>query len=320
MIKLKTNKLFSIILFSMSFLIITFSIYYITKINKEERIEKVKNTHLVKLKTHFEVIQYNNNKNADVFYTETINKNEVIDILSKVNTPNLENKLALKNDLYNQLSEQYKRMLAVGIFQFNFILPSNEVFLYMHDKEKKYSNTVKRDDYEKVNKTQVSLKIFHKGEISHGYKNLYPIFDKKHNHLGSLEITYNSNFLQNSLTNISKIHTHFLIHKDLFKNLEWDLDSLLIKYKQSGEHKDYLVSILTEHNTIVCGGKKHGQRIAPILNDNKINIDKGKAFSLYMDFEDNIGVTTFYPIKDSNRKVVSWIYLMHKIILLKIFF
>ena len=307
MINSKINKNLTIILFLLSFFIITISIYYITKINKEERIEKILYTHQVKLKTHFEVIQYNNNKNADVFYSETISKKKIIDILSKVSTSSKKEISILKNQLAKNLKNQYKRMQSVGIYQFNIILPSNEVLLYMHNpKEKSNSNIFRRDDYEKINKNKNTIRAFHKGKLSHGFKNLYPIFDKNHNYLGAIEITYNSNFLQDSLTNISKIHTHFIIHKDLFKDLEWDLDSLLIKYKQSGEHKDYLGSILTEHNTVVCGGKKHGQRIAPILNDIDTNISKNKEFSLYMDYGDNIGVMSFYPIKNSKQKVVSW--------------
>ena len=304
----KNKSITIIIILISSFLIIISSVYYITKKEEESKINKVLNQHLVKLKSHYDVISYNNEKIADSFFEETINKEKVLKLITSIKKSTKIEQTQIKKDIYTLLKSQYKRMTSLGMYQFNIILPNNEVFLQMHNIDiQNDSTTNDRDDYTLINKTKEIVRGFHKDKSSHGFKNLYPIFSTSNEYLGAIEISYNSIFLQDSLTNISKIHTHFLIHKDLFKDLEWNTDSLLITYKQSGENKDYLGSILTHHYTVVCGGPKHKYRIKPILANIDKKMKEGNAFFDYMTFEGRIGVVSLLPIKGTHENVVAWI-------------
>ena len=303
------NKCFTkIIILISTFFIITLIMYYITQKEEDSKIKKVLHQHLVKLKSHYDVISYKNEKISDTFFAEIVNNEKALDLISKIKPNSIEDQNYIKKDLYQLLNNQYKRMTLLGIYQFNIILPNNKVFLNMHNINiNENFNPIIRDDYIQANKTKQIVRGFHEDKSSHGFKNIYPLINSENKYLGAIEISYNSIFLQDSLTNISKIHTHFLVHKDLFKGLEWDLDSVLIKYKQSGENTNYLSSTLKQHNTLVCGGPKHKERIQPILSNIQKKMLKNKAFVEYMIFEGRIGVLSLLPIQGTRKDIVAWI-------------
>lgn len=305
----KKNKSLAIVIILISSFFITMSIiYYITKKDEESKTKKVLNQHLVKLKSHYDVISYNNVKIADSFFEETINNHEVIDLIYSIKNSSKEQQNQIKKDLYKFLSKQYKRMTSLGMYQFNIVLPDNKVFLQMHDIHiKNTSNLNYRGDYSLINKTKKIVRGFHKGKFSHGFKNLYPIFSTGDKYIGAIEISYNSLFLQNSLTNISKIHTHFLVHKDLFDDLQTDTNTLQRKYKQSGENKEYLTP-----DSDICCGPKHKYMIEPILPNIEKKMKKNIAFADYVDFEGKIRIISALPIKGIDDKVLAWIIAYEK--------
>lgn len=305
----KKNKSLAIVIILISSFFITMSIiYYITKKDEESKTKKVLNQHLVKLKSHYDVISYNNVKIADSFFEETINNHEVIDLIYSIKNSSKEQQNQIKKDLYKFLSKQYKRMTSLGMYQFNIVLPDNKVFLQMHDIHiKNTSNLNYRGDYSLINKTKKIVRGFHKGKFSHGFKNLYPIFSTGDEYIGAIEISYNSLFLQNSLTNISKIHTHFLVHKDLFDDLQSDTNTLQRKYKQSGENKEYLTP-----DSDICCGPKHKYMIEPILPNIEKKMKKNIAFADYVDFEGKIRIISALPIKGIDDKVLAWIIAYEK--------
>ena len=123
-----------------------------------------------------------------------------------------------------------------------------------------------------------------------------------------MEVSFSSEGLQESFTLISKIHTHFLVKKDIFSTKTWGLKDVILDYKQSSEHKDYMIAITKYHDIDEC------------VIQNKINMKsiygevykkekEGKIFSLYSINENNeVHAYVFLPIYSSlEKKVVAWI-------------
>jgi len=61
------------------------------------------------------------------------------------------------------------------------------------------------------------------------------MFNKNHTHLGAVEVTLSSYSIQKKLLNISKIHSHFLVNKEVFDVKAWKVNNSKVKYKLSIE-------------------------------------------------------------------------------------
>jgi diguanylate cyclase (GGDEF)-like protein len=176
-----------------------------------------------------------------------------------------------------------------------------------------------RKDFKYVNNTKKPIRGFVQGRTTHGLRNVYPIINKKGKHLGAFEISFSSDSIQDYLTNVSKIHTHFLVKKEIFDAKIWKRDDLMLKYFQSSEHKDFMLAMNKEHTTKLCivENKKKLQSNRKDINQ---GILKGEKFSIYTlhdttykdkhtnNKDEHVDVVTFYPIKDIfNEETLAWL-------------
>ena len=303
---IKRTKL--IIILSIIFISINFIIFMITELNKEQRIQVSLDTHLYKLRTNYEVLLYHQKLIADAAYKSTINKKFVIDTLSKVKNSNAKELDVLRENLRKFLEDKYNVIHEEGVLQYHFVLPNNDVFLRMH-KPSKYGDNLAgiRYSFEYVNKTHQPISGFEKGKTAHGFRNIYPIFDENNNYLASLDIAFSSNYLQEYLINISKMHTHFLINKKIFNVKAWNRNDVVLNYIQSSENENFMMSVLhsdykEEH--IV----KNIKRLKPIKKQIYKKMEEEQEFSLYTQYKGKAVVISFYPIKNiKNQKTVVWI-------------
>ena len=130
---------------------------------------------------------------------------------------------------------------------------------------------------------------------------MYPLINKKGEHLGAFEISFTSDTLQNYLNAISKIHTHFLVNKHIFDTKAWSRDDLVVQYSQSAEDENYMITLTKEHidqKTCVSSNK---EKLKNIKNDIKKNMARGDKFALFTDYNGKIQVVAFYPIKNIKR-------------------
>ena len=122
-----------------------------------------------------------------------------------------------------------------------------------------------------------------------------------------MEISFPSDTLQENLTQISKIHTHFLVNKSIFDTNAWKNDALIMKYKKSAEHEDFMITMTKEHTKQRCI-VDHKVKLETILSDLKYKMLDDKKFNLFMDTNNGAYVSTFLPIIDStSNKVLAWI-------------
>jgi len=302
----KRTKL--ILILSIIFLSINFVIYMITELNKEQRIQVALDTHLYKLRTNYEVLLYHQKLIADAAYKSTVNKKFVIDILSKVKGTKGKELDILRENLRKFLEDKYKVIHEQGVLQYHFVLPNNDVFLRMH-KPSKYGDNLSgiRYSFEYVNKTHKPISGFEKGKTAHGFRNTYPIFDENHNYLASIDIAFSSNYLQEYLINISKMHTHFLINKKIFNVKAWKRNDVVLNYIQSSENKNFMMSVLhsdyKEEHII-----KNIKKLKPIKKQIHKKMKEEKEFSLHTQYNGESVVVSFYPVKNiKDQKTVVWI-------------
>lgn len=291
------------------FLILNGIVYAITESQKNEKISAEFHEKLKNLETHYRILLHNQSILADAAYMSTVMKEEFISIMKKAQNASKEQTELLRNELHNLLKLKYDNLAMQGVLQYQILFPNNVSFIRMH-KPSKYGDDLSnvREDFVYTNKYKLPVRAFTQGRVSHGFRNTYPIFAPDSAYLGAIEVSFSSDEIQNNLTNISQIYTHFLVKKTIFEAKKWSLDDLIAQYSQSTEHKDYMLSV----------NKKNRQ------NDFSLNINRGfkdtqneinrgiksqKSFSIYTRSNKNeIIISSFLPIFDfTNNEVYAWL-------------
>ncbi len=285
-------------------------IYGVTGINQKERIEVSLNNHIYKLKSHYKVLMNQQHLTSDLTYYKTIENPKVISILTKaLETTDIKQKNQLRDKLYNLLLPEYEKLTQRGVLQYHFVSPDNRSFLRFH-KKSKYGDdlTDVRHDFKKVNDKKIIIRGFSQGRTAHAFRNVYPIFGKNNRYLGAIEISFTSEYLQDNLTNVSNIHTHFLVNKNIFESKAWKRDDLVIKYTESLEDKNYMISI-TRNHTKEAYKKIMKEKIDSIHTQISKNLPLGKEFAIYFIKQNkDIEVISFVPIKrNTSDKIIAWV-------------
>lgn len=304
-----TFRLKIILLVSFLFLTLNTVVYFAIDKNKDERVRSSLNSHLDKLETHYQIVLEHQKTIADAVYKRTIIQDEVVDILSKAwKSTSEKEKDLLRHKLYNKLKFQYDVMKAKGVLQYHFVFPNNVVFLRMH-KPSKYNDNLSsvRFDFKNTNKMKKINRGLSSGRTAHAFRNIYPLYDKNSNYIGALDIAFPSEVLQDSLTSISKIHTHFILSKHAFYVKSWDRDDIVLKYLRSAENSEYFLA-MTQHHTkdrcITDLSKKLKDKKEFIKN----SISKEKKFGFYYVDETCLKTVSFLPLNDSiTDRTIAWL-------------
>jgi len=198
-------------------------------------------------------------------------------------------------------------MRLKGVLQFQFILPNNISFLRMH-KPTKFGDDLGdiRYSFKHTNSTHLPSVGFEQGRTAHAFRNVFPIF-YKNKYLGCYEISYTSESIQKNLTEINKIHSHFLVNKDIFNSNTWKRKYLILKYIKSIENSDYMFTIAknTNHNRLKYSKENI---IKPHLNDIKDKMEKSEKFAFYQEHHSKVTIVAFLPIRNiKNDKTAAYI-------------
>ncbi|MCK5110614.1 MAG: GHKL domain-containing protein [Arcobacteraceae bacterium] len=306
------NKLKIIIFLVFAFIVANLVVYHITEINKQQRIKVALDDNLKDLQIHFNILLHHQKVIADITYTSTITLiPEFIELFSKIKTASRKEKVNLRIELYNLLKDKYEILNKKGVFQYQFLLPNNESFLRMH-KPGKFGDdlTDVREDFKYTNDTHKPIRAFVKGRIAPGFRNVYPLFDKAGNYMGAMEVSFSNESIQKYLNYISGIHTHFIVHKDVFNVKTWKRDDLVLKYLQSSENKDFMLAMNNLHTKEKCI-IENKIKLRDIKDDIDKGIKKGDKFALYTlhKHEDiHVDIISFFPIKNiTNTKIIAWL-------------
>ncbi len=297
----------AIILSSLLFLIINATVYILTQIYSEDKIDIILKNNLNTLQTNYETLLHTQKLISSTAYQSTIKRDRVIEIMAEANTATKEEKKRLRDELHKLLRETYKSLQKMGTLQYHFLLPSNESFYRAHKPDKFGDDlTDIRSDFKYVNKTQKAIRGFVQGRVAHGFRNTFPLFDKNNKHIGAMEVSFSSDNLQWYLNTISKIHTHFLVNKSMFEAKTWERDDLILKYEESLESLDYMIAYSKVHT--MADFKKDVKYMPTDLRESlSSQLKTGNAFSTYIYYANRIDALSFLPINDLENRTVAWI-------------
>ncbi|MEA1982195.1 MAG: response regulator, partial [Campylobacterota bacterium] len=292
------------------FLGINIAIYFISEKYTQAHVSTILDKHQKSLQIHYDIFLYNQKRLAKQIYEETMSNQKVQELLTEayLHRDEPEKLKSLRNKLQNALAKPYEIYKLNNLLQYHFIFPDNTVFLRMHKPEKFGDNlTGIREDFELVNKTLKKIHGFTQGRTAHAFRNVYPLLGKDGKHIGAFEASFPTELLQAYLNDVSDIHSHFLIHKDVFSAKAWKRDDMILNYQQSGEHSEYLATVLKHSDVKHClnNDTKNLSRLVEMI---KPNMEEEKGFVYYIPLDESIRVVTFLPIKQAvTKEVVAWI-------------
>ena len=289
--------------------IITYGLFFfISREDINERVDIALKEQTKEIKIHYDLIK-------DYFLTDAVsirdninNNKKVKSIFSKAQNASDDEKKILREELYRVLLPTYKRVQNRGILQLQFVFRDNISFLRMH-KPSKFGDdlTDVRYSFKYVNDTQKDIEGFEQGKITHGFRYVFPFYDEQGKHLGAIDVALSSYAIQEKLLNVNKIHSHFLVKKDVFAVKEWDIDWDNKEYLPSIEHVDYLFA-KTKNSQIKKMNGVEKDIIKSLRDKIALSISKDEAFAHYTVFEDTVKVISFLPIRNiKDKKTVAYI-------------
>ena len=298
----------SIITFCLLFIVL----FYVTKHTSDVNINALLQKHQESVKIHYNIFLYNQKILARQIYEHTIRDTVIISLLNEAykNQNNKQKLTLLREKLKNHLKEPYEIYKLSKLLQYHFIFPNNISFLRMHKLDKFGDDlTDIREDFKLVNETLKPIHGFTQGRTAHAFRNTYPLFNRDGKHIGAFEISFPTELLQEYLNDIGNMHSHFLIHKDVFSSKAWQRDDLVLKYKQATEDDNFMVTTSFRHISQDCLDNNL-EEVKQLKSKIKDEIQEGKAFSHYIVLAGEKGskIVSFLPIKQAvTHKVVAWI-------------
>ncbi len=304
------NRFKTKVLFLILFLMFNAVVFYSTQLIQEQRVKIVLEDSLKNLQTHYDILLHNQRLTADAAYASTTTLTPgFLKIMKQASHSSKHEKKLLRAKLKRLLTERYRILKDKGVLQYQFVLPNNEVFLRMH-KPSLFGDNISeiRADFKYTNKTFRQSQGFASGKIALAFRNVYPIFDNKGDYLGAMEVSFSNESVQTYLSGTSKIHSHFLVHKEIFKTKKFQTDDLVLKYIKSGESDDYMLTLDSSHTKDKCVIEKRA-KLQKVKDKISNAIEKREPFAVYaMQNSDKVDVVAFLPILDAKRtKTLAWI-------------
>ncbi len=282
--------------------------FYLTTQSRTDRINTELNQQIKDMSIHYAVTKSYFLIDAISIRANLLSNQKVISLFSQAASVTKEKQDKIRKELYKMLLPMYNRLKKRGILQVHFVFKDNISFLRMH-KYSKYGDDLSdiRYSFKYVNKTKETVEGFEQGRTTHAFRYVFPTFDKDKNHIGALEVSLASYALKDKLKAVNKIHSHFLVDKNIFKSKMWGSKNSIQEYIQSFEHKDYMFAVDKNTNMKNYLTSKHNV-MDPLREQIDSNVALRKPFALYVPFNDTIKVTTYLPIRNiKDKKVVAYL-------------
>lgn len=150
------------------------------------------------------------------------------------------------------------------------------------------------------------MRAFVQGKMAHGFRNTFPIFNKNDEYIGAIEISFSSESYQRYLDEISYIHSHFLVNKNIIEIKAGGSEDWILTYDKSSENEDFLISITPEHTKEECI-VENLKRIKSIKQDINKKMFEYKPFAIKFQYKGKIFTISLYPIENIDNKKLAWI-------------
>ena len=189
----------------------------------------------------YNIIYNNFHKLSQNTFYGIINKPEIYNLVKYAYKKDEKTQAYYRQILYDRLISDYNRLLDFRFKQIHFHFPDNVSFLRMHKLDRFGDNLAStRFSITEVNKTLIPLDGYDIGKLVDGFRFVYPIFDEALIHVGSVEISVESDFFDKSFEQNFGVDTHFLVRKASAE--ERMLPEILKEYKVSFENDKYIYS------------------------------------------------------------------------------
>jgi signal transduction histidine kinase len=294
--------------FALLFIVLFSTVFYVNVLNKNSSIQKELDEAIKELKINFEITMYHNTKDAESIINSLRHNNKLMDLLTKALDADQQTRNTLRKQIQKMLSRKYEGMRMRGVLQFHFVFPDNTTFLRMH-KPGKYGDNLGdiRYTFYITNKTHKPSSGFEQGKTSHAFRNVFPLFNKNGRYIGCCDIGFTSEYMQKNLIEINKIHSHFLVNKNIFSVKSWKREFMILKYMQSIEHPNFMYAITNDTEQSKLEYSKQN-----LINPHKKFIIKSmnnsKEFAIYQEANNHIKIIAFLPIKNvNNSKTVAYL-------------
>jgi len=174
-------------------------------------------------------------------YTMYEENPRLIKLLSKAVKESPAERNATRKAVYNLLIRNYRRLENMGISQVHFHLPDNHSFLRMYA-PKRFGDDLAplRKSVVLVNKLLKPIEGMEACPYLLGYRFVYPLFNAKKEHIGSVEISYSSEIIFKNLIEDFTYDHHLLISKSVANNTIVG-QQYGYNYKDTWESPDYYI-------------------------------------------------------------------------------
>jgi PAS domain S-box-containing protein len=203
----ETSSRKAFIYLTLFFMFISMMIYQLLETRYKKEIETYEEQEKNQIRNEYNLIQNKNLELANFIFNTVINKEEVIELFEN----------GKRDELFDLLKEDYNDLVElIHIRQLHFHTNQSESFLRMH-RPNKYGDSLIgiRESVEYVNRHLDTFYGFEEGRIFNGFRHVFPVFNKKDKHIGSVEISFDSlTFIESYLKSFGK-KANFLLKKDI---------------------------------------------------------------------------------------------------------
>jgi signal transduction histidine kinase len=258
--------------------------------------------------TQYHTIYDNFNKLSQNSFYGIINKPEIYNLVKYAYKKDDATKAVYRKKLYDNLISDYNRLLDYKFYQVHFHFPDNTSFLRMH-KPDAFGDDLSdyRFSVSEVNKSLKPVHGYEIGKIVDGFRFVYPLFDEKLFHIGSLELSVSSDFFEKNFEMNFNVDSHFLIKKSIAEYKIYP--EYLKEFEISNENKDY---IYKEDNKefIHYSSKNFYTEDEKELISSKMQ--NSQMFSLYKKIDGKYLAISFLPIKNVENEINSAYMVLYK--------
>jgi len=285
------------------FLLLYIVIFIITTAYKNDYIQNIYTQQIKYLDNTYQVSKEHFKNISQNFYDSILNQPQVLKLFADAKHAKSESQRAqIRKEMYKLIRPHFERMSDIGVIITLFSFNDNHTFLRVH-KPSKYSDDLSSVRYSitYANKSEKSVFGFEQGKVSHAFRNIYPLRYEKE-FLGSVDIAFSSDYLQESMANLYDLDTHFILNKDIFEVNIWNAQKK-VRYIQSIEHENYLYAITDTHSQRDFS-KMEIMINSALKDDIKRNIEHSNSFVLHHVDKDThkAYVMGFLPINNIKEK------------------
>ncbi len=287
-------RAFIIILFFSIYL----TVYFVTTNDKNARIELLLNQQIIDLQHNYKGMTERYHLISNIVNYEVFSS-KVLELFYKAkHAKGEEERNMFRTMLYFELKPIFEHLKVTGVSIIQFAFEDNKSFLRMHNPDI-YDDDLSsvRYSFTYANAKQKPISGFEQGKIDHGFRNLFPLFYKDE-FLGSVDISFSSQSMQENMIKLHDTNTDFIIKKSVFDSNIYK-NGTGIKYTKSIEHDDFLYSVTTSDDAKNITSQKI-DITKKLKKEIAKNIEHNNSFALYYHNEHS-SIVSFLPIKDIEK-------------------